>query len=271
MKYSKKRQKHAYDTENYAPNPCPIWKTSIKRGYEVESLAGPSNRKRAKGDEKLHRDRALQEALDTEMIKRLTRKIKTCILQKGNTAQLKQTCLEQQRIEKGTVTDAEINNGLASGSVESYIRHNKKKNIAFWTDIVENNFDGILSQLQQENVAASEGSSRAKPENTVVNVVNMDTSRTCSVQFSTILREDLPEDISQWFQKTLKDSLRNTTNYLTDFSVRLYKIFLLLQQTTFEITSSNVIRLGAAKGVAINTILPDCLLIQGGRVSGAPL
>ncbi|KAI9245942.1 hypothetical protein EDC94DRAFT_687005, partial [Helicostylum pulchrum] len=46
----------------------------------------------------------------------------------------------------------------------------------------------------------------------------MDTSRTCSVQFSTILREDLPEDISQWFQKTLKDSLRNTTNYLTDFS-----------------------------------------------------
>ncbi|GAA5799481.1 hypothetical protein HPULCUR_004897 [Helicostylum pulchrum] len=70
-----------------------------------------------------------------------------------------------------------------------------------WNPNVENHFDGILSQLQQENVTASEGSSRAKPENTAEKVVNMDTSRTCSVQLSTIFREDLPEDISQYFKR----------------------------------------------------------------------
>ncbi|GAN03581.1 hypothetical protein MAM1_0043d03036 [Mucor ambiguus] len=146
---------------------------------------------------------------------RLTKKITNCLTGGCSLSNLKKDCLALERIERGTVSDAENKAGFKSTASSS--------------------------ASTQSSTSASKA------------IVHKDILRTCSTNFNSIIRADLPPDI----RDTLIIPLSTTPEQATSLSLQVLKLILLFNKSTIKINNKDAITMVDAQGFQINELVPE--------------
>lgn len=288
------RKKQKAPSINASPvNPLPTWVNSSKSAKrKADNISGDTAEASVN-----HTATKIEQALETEMRSRLTKKIKTCLTKGDKLADLKKECLAMARIERGTVSNAEISAGFQLNTITNYLKNHSKANIDFWRDFVKSHFDTIAKEAQAsiessaERAAASlstsaqpkpstSASSQASASSTTSTqatisapkaIVHQDTIRTCSANFNSIIRADLPLDIRDMLNATLSRTLEHASEYATSLGLQVLKLLLIFNNSTFNIDKNDSITLVNAQGFHINDLVPEQFHVEEDKQVAPPL
>ncbi|KAG2204249.1 hypothetical protein INT46_009512 [Mucor plumbeus] len=200
----------------------------------------------------------------------MRRKIKVCLEINDNVGELKKNCQSLKQLERSLVTDAERKANFPATTIQNFLlRYNNKKktkSITFWTNFVDQNFDRIVYQerakLQEERgklqQQQGEASTSSAPEPAAITAPSFDYNhRTFHGSFRALLRQDLSHELRTIFINKLQDNLQNASNYITDFSLQVYKMILLFKNHTLDIDDNSNIVMNTLEGFPLQEILPD--------------
>ncbi|CEP08685.1 hypothetical protein [Parasitella parasitica] len=198
------------------------------------------------------------------MERELRGRIERCILDKGDMEELKKACLVEKQLRRGLVTEAEVNADLPTTEIEKFLkRYNHKndtKSIDHWIKFVEENFETLETTSRRDIKGKGRATDDQGANDPNVKVQGKPKSpneeiRCCTAQMKKIINDRILKDISKHIQDTLDSTLVEASDYITDYSVRLLSLILLLKENTFKIEDKSI-SLKPTKGFAIADILP---------------
>jgi hypothetical protein len=251
---SKKKQRISnYPTGNTNPLPTISDNSNKKLQHNLEEETG-----------------ILLPQLKQEMEYRMRRKIKICLESNDNVGELKKNCQSLKQLERGLVTDAERKANLPATTIQNFLlrynNKNKTKSITLWTNFVDQNFDRIVYQerakLQEERgklqQQQGEASTSTAPEPAAITAPSFDYNhRTFHGSFRALLRQDLSHELRTIFINRLQDNLQNASDYITDYSLQVYKMILLFKNHTLDIDDNSNIVMNTSEGFPLQEILPN--------------
>jgi hypothetical protein len=183
------------------------------------------------------------------------------------------------QLERGLVTDAERKNNLKATTIQNFLNRysykNKTNSIIYWTKIINENFDDKVNE-ERDFLQSRQGETDSPRPTTTASAPQPRTTevtenqyRACSASFKTLTRQDLPQGLRDTFTEQLQDALEQSTNYITDYGLQIFKLMLLLKEYTFNFVNDEII-LEKTEGFSLQEILPRGFEMENGRARVAP-
>ncbi|KAI9482905.1 MAG: hypothetical protein EXX96DRAFT_556067 [Benjaminiella poitrasii] len=250
---SKRRQTQLYQPDTTAPNRVPTWtvrgtKRTLTRSKEE---ASSSVSKRSRIDEDI-KQKTL-EALDAEIIEKLTREIQTSIDSNKELENLKDLINGREKLLKNTKKNAADKAGVLYRDMDRVADLLKKteKTIDRYHRIVNESFYEIANRLRAvaEAVVESQQVEFQQAENKRITTVTWSLNK--------LLRADLENDIRQAFKDTCRQTMVSLSNYINEYSFSLYRLIMSLRTSMFTRLPDGSIDLQQRTGINVERILPE--------------
>lgn len=266
MVYSRKPQRLVYDPGQTRINNPPQWRVQgrkrAKEQMEAESSETPAKKREFTKEEKWN-------ALFDQFRRHISGKIRGCYEENGDIPALKAELLGLNQLPRGTVTSAERKLGAKSTSIQSLLRaaNNKEKtsSIARWIEFVNDNFDDIDTAIRT-GIEGRRGQAAGTPftpkapsaEEAIITTTTQDEPlyRTCSTEFDSLIRIDIAASIKQAFCQRIEQATTDVSDYISRYSLQVYKMMLVLKSSSFTLQEDGRITLEQNTGRSIATILP---------------
>lgn len=277
----KRQQQHVYVPGKSTMNPPPVilTKDDKKRSGEFEEQSSSKKRKITDDEE-----RSYMSALVAQFRTRLIHLLNVCKENDADFSKLKNDMLNEARLPRGVVQQAEKSMHLVNHEIENYLKAKaakppKKKNVEFWREYINQNFDSLKESVKQaqgtendqdgvQNKADTEGTEDAEEpgqeeeeeQERVENNTN-EVFKACSTSFNSIIRQDLSAEVRSTLVDTIASNIVQATNYMADYSKQVFKIVLLFTNHRFDLRNNDIV-LVKQKGDSIQTLLPARYLEQ---------
>jgi hypothetical protein len=217
-------------------------------------------------------DKQILNALNAVLEANLNNQIAECIKRKGNIQDLYEKCVSKTRLPRNAVTEAEEALSIKRGKVGTFLggqsQKTKKKSVTYWIDLVKSRFDSLV-ESHENAVETAPQASVPSPKTTIDDPLpkTNTTTKACSAPFSSLLRNDLPDDIRSAFVDILQKTLVRSTDYIINFGIQVRKMILLFKTFGFIIKDDGTVALQARTGEDISKVLPANYKVEPGSVA----
>ncbi|KAI9468105.1 MAG: hypothetical protein EXX96DRAFT_630377 [Benjaminiella poitrasii] len=278
---SKRRQAQLYQSGTTAPNRVPTWTVrGTKRTLtRTTAEASSSVSKRSRIDEDI-KQKAL-EALDAEIIEKLTREIQTSINSNKDLENLKDLINGREKLSKNTKKDAAYKARVSYRDMDRVADSLKKteKTIDRYHRIVNESFYEIANKLrvvaeavvesQQVEFQQAESAEHAETpmdedeqgiterEAEGLNITEDKQITTITWSLNKLLGAYLESDIRQAFKDTCRQTMVSLSNYINEYSFLLYRLITSLRTSTFTRLSDGSVDLQQRTDINVERILPE--------------
>ncbi|CEG76711.1 hypothetical protein RMATCC62417_11571 [Rhizopus microsporus] len=246
----KKSQRVYYDPSTSLNHKLPTWRSRGQRRPREEAESSQSAAKRRRPNEQ--REEELIEALQQKFEKTFSLRIQTYLEKGDDLEQLKESCLNEERLPRGVVTGAEKRINAKAAELENVLkrRRTSKKSYTLWTDFVGTKYDELTEVVRSRSESLASTVLMAKPSE------ETELTRTCSTSLASLIRKDLSEDIRTAFLDTIERTSISATDYVAEYSMQVLLLLLLLRTMKFVVTRNGDVGLQEAAGRSIRDILP---------------
>lgn len=175
----------------------------------------------------------------------------------------------KKRLPNGIMTNAAAFAGLEAAVMRNFMENNARKlPIHLFVDYVNEHFDPIASTLKEKNLSfkkedpSSSLSAQPGPSSSSVQPVQdgstntKDEYRTFSISINKALRKDLPKEIEEIVKTKLESSIKNASDYCSQFLFIVNSIVIIMKSTAFVVDSDDF-HVESSEGYNILGLLPD--------------
>ncbi|KAG2234571.1 hypothetical protein INT48_000474 [Thamnidium elegans] len=174
----------------------------------------------------------------------------------------------KKRLPNGIMTNAEAFAGLEAAVMRNFMENNARKlQIHLFVYYVNEHFDSIASTLKEKNLSfkkegpSSSLSAQPGPSSSSVQPVQdgsntKDEYRTFSISINKALRKDLPKEIEEIVKTKLESSIKNASDYYSQFLLVVNSIVIIMKSTAFVVDSDGF-HVESSEGYNILGLLPD--------------